>query len=86
MVQNCGKSKEVKHSNNPKKPTKIVGLIADVPLYVFNQTIDEDLNISVIKNVIRKRRTKHHNRLERHRNALLQHLLGTCNSRRPKRN
>jgi hypothetical protein len=52
---------------------------------VSNDTLHNDLGISIISDVIKERSNKHHNRLETHTNPLMQPLLDEPNFRRLKR-
>jgi hypothetical protein len=47
-------------------------MIANAPWYVRNITLHEDLNVSLVKEVIKQRSTRYHNKIERHVNILIQ--------------
>jgi hypothetical protein len=61
-------------------------MIANAPWYVPNITLHEDLNVPLIKEVIKQRNTRCHNKMEGHVNVLIQKLLQTHNERRLKWN
>jgi hypothetical protein len=61
-------------------------MIANAPWYVPNITLDEDLNVPLVKKVIKQRSTIYHNKIERHVNVLIQPLLEPRNEGRLKRN
>jgi len=65
--------------------SKILLSMANAPRYVSNFTLHNDLGIPCIKDVLKERSTKNHDRLEVHTNALLQPLLEKQNNRRLKR-
>jgi hypothetical protein len=65
--------------------SKILGAMANAPWYVSNDALHNDIGIPIISDVIKKRRKKHHNRLETHTNPLMQPLLEEPNFRRLKR-
>jgi hypothetical protein len=61
-------------------------MIANAPWYIPNITIHEDLNVPLVKEVIKKSSTSYHNKVEGHVNVLIQPLLQPHNDRRLKRN
>jgi hypothetical protein len=61
-------------------------MIANAPCYVPNKTFHEDLNVPLVKEVIKQRSTRYHNKMEGHVNVLIQQLLKPHNERRVKRN
>jgi hypothetical protein len=60
-------------------------MIANAPWYVPNITLHEDLNVSLVKEVIKQRSTIYHNKIEGHVNVLIQPLLQPHNQRKLKR-
>jgi hypothetical protein len=54
-----------------KCQSKILRSMADAPWYVSNSTLNNDLGIPFIKDVLQERSSKHHDRLEVHPNTLL---------------
>jgi hypothetical protein len=60
-------------------------MIANAPWYVPNITVHEDLNVLLVKEVIKQRSTIYHNKIEGHGNVLIQPLLQPHNQRRLKR-
>jgi hypothetical protein len=72
-------------SNNfiiKKSSSKILCTIANTPSYVLNTTLHDDLNVPLVKEVIKQRSNKR----EGHVNVLIQPLLEPHNQRRLKRN
>jgi hypothetical protein len=61
-------------------------MIANAPWYVPSITLHEDLNMPLVKEVIKQRSTIYHNKVEGHVNILIQPLLEPHNERRLKRN
>jgi hypothetical protein len=61
-------------------------MIAKAPWYVPNITLHEDLNVPLVKEVIKQRNTRYHDKIEGHANVLIQPLLQPHNQRRLKRN
>jgi ribosomal protein S17E len=61
-------------------------MIASAKWYVPNITHHEDLNVPLVKEVIKQRSTRNHNKIEGHVNVLIQLLLEPHNERRLKRN
>jgi hypothetical protein len=61
-------------------------MIASAPWYVPNITLHEDLNVPLVKEVIKQRSTGYHNKIEGHVNVVIQPLLEAHNERRLKRN
>jgi hypothetical protein len=61
-------------------------MIANAPWYVPNITLHEDLNVPLVKEVIKQRSTRYHNKIEGHANVLIQPLLEPHNERRLKSN
>jgi hypothetical protein len=66
--------------------TTILRTIASAPWYVPNITLHEDLNVPLVKEVIKQRGTRYHNKIEGHVNVLIQPLLEPHNEKRLKRN
>jgi hypothetical protein len=69
-----------------RSQSKILRMIANAPWYVPNITLHEDLNVPLVKEVIKQRSTRYHNKMEGHVNVLIQPLLQPHNERRLKRN
>jgi hypothetical protein len=69
-----------------RSQSKILRMIANVPCYVPNITLHEDLNVPLLKEVIKQRSTIYHNKIEGHVNVVIQPLLQPHNGRRLKRN
>jgi hypothetical protein len=69
-----------------RSQSKIVRMIANAPWYVPNITLHEEVNVPLVKEVIKQRSTIYHNRIEGHVNVLIQPLLQRHNERRLKRN
>jgi hypothetical protein len=69
-----------------KSQSKILRMIANAPWYVPNVTLHEDLNVPLVKEVIKQRSTIYHNKIEGHVNELIQPLPQPHNQRRLKRN
>jgi hypothetical protein len=61
-------------------------MIANSPWYVPNITLHEDLNVPLVKEVIKQRRTRYHNKIECHVIVLIQPLLEPHNERTLKMN
>jgi hypothetical protein len=61
-------------------------MIAKAPWYGPYVTLHEDFNVRLVKEVIKQRSTRYHNKLEGHVNVLIQPLLEPHNERRLKRN
>jgi hypothetical protein len=68
-----------------RSQSKILRTITNAPWYVSNQTIHVDLHVPFIKDVIQEKSIKHHEKLERHSNAILQPLLPEQQRRRLKK-
>jgi hypothetical protein len=66
--------------------SKMLRMIANAPWYVPNITLHEDLNVPLVKEVIKQRSTRNHNKIEGHVNVLIQPLLEPHNERGLKRN
>jgi hypothetical protein len=66
--------------------SKILCMTAIAPWYVPNITLYEDLNVPLVKEVIKQRSTRYHNKIEGHVNVLIQPLLEPHNERRLNRN
>jgi hypothetical protein len=66
--------------------SKILRMIANAQWHVPNITLHEDLNVPLVKEVIKQRSTRYHNKIEGHVYALIQPLLQPHNQRRLKRN
>jgi hypothetical protein len=60
-------------------------MIANAPWYVPNITLHEDLNVPLVKEVIKQRSTTYHNKIEGHVNIIIQPLLQPHNQRRLKK-
>jgi hypothetical protein len=69
----------------PKLIRKILVPVS-ATIYVPNITLHEDLNVSLVKEVIKERSTRYQNKIEGHLNILIQPLLEPHNERRLKRN
>jgi ribosomal protein S17E len=76
---------QIQYFDNTKK-SKILRMIANAPRYVTNITLHEDLNVPLVKEVIKQRSARYHNKIEGHVNVLTQPLLQPHNQRRLKRN
>jgi hypothetical protein len=50
-------------------------MIANAPWYVPNITLHEDLNVPLVKEIIKQRSTRYHRKIEGHVNVLIQPLL-----------
>jgi hypothetical protein len=61
-------------------------MIANAPWYVPNIKLHEDFNVPLVKEVIKQRSARYHNKIEEHENVLIQPLLEPHNERRLKRN
>jgi hypothetical protein len=61
-------------------------MIANAPWYVPNITLHEDLNVPLVKEVLKQRNTRYHSKIEGHVNKLIQPLLEPHNERSLKRN
>jgi hypothetical protein len=66
--------------------SKILCMIANAPWYVPSIILNEDLNVLLVKEVIKQRSRRYHNKMEAHVNVLIQPLLEPHNERRLKRN
>jgi hypothetical protein len=69
-----------------RSQSKILRMIANAPWYVPNISLHEDLNVPLVKEVIKQRSTIYQNKIEGHVNVLIQPLLQPHNQRRLKRN
>jgi hypothetical protein len=69
-----------------RSQSKILRMIVDAPWYVSNATLNADLGISNVHEVIHQKSNKHHTRLGTHENPLLKKLLLREENRRLKRN
>jgi hypothetical protein len=67
-----------------RSQSKILRMIANAPWYVPNITLYEDLNVPLVKAVIKQRITIYHNKIEGHVNVPIQPLLHPHNQRRLK--
>jgi hypothetical protein len=56
-------------------------MMANAPWYVPNITFHEDLNVPLVKEVIKQGSTIYHNRIEGHVNVLIQPLLEPHNEK-----
>jgi hypothetical protein len=65
--------------------SKILRVITNVPRYVTNQTLHDDLKVPFIKDVIQEKSINHHNKLGNHSNPILQSLLEQHQRRRLKK-
>jgi hypothetical protein len=63
-------------------PSKILRMIVKAPWYVPNVTFHEDLNVPLVKEVIKQRSSRYHSKIEGHANVLIQPLLEPHNERR----
>jgi hypothetical protein len=61
-------------------------MTVNAPWYVLNITLPEDLNVPLVKEVIKQRSTRYHNKMEGLVNVQIQALLRPNNERRLKRN
>jgi hypothetical protein len=61
-------------------------MIANTPWYVPNITLHEDLNVPLVKEVIKQRSTRYHNKTGGHVNVPTQPLLESHNEKRLIRN
>jgi hypothetical protein len=55
--------------------SKILQMITNAPWYVTDQTLNYDLKVPFIKDVIQERSINHHNKLGNHSNPIFQTLL-----------
>jgi hypothetical protein len=69
-----------------RSQSTILRMIANAPWYVSNITLHEDLNVPLVKEVIKQRSTRYHSKTEGHVNVLIQLLLEPHNERRLKMN
>jgi hypothetical protein len=69
-----------------KKVSQILRMIANAPRYVPNIKLHEDLNVRLVKELIKQRSTRYHKKIEGHVNILIQPLLQPHIQRRLKRN
>jgi ribosomal protein S17E len=69
-----------------RSQSKILRMLANAPWYAPSITLHEDLNVRLVKEVIKQRSTRYHNKIEGHVNVLIQQLLEPQNDRRLKRN
>jgi hypothetical protein len=60
--------------------SKMLRSMTDASWYVSNSTLQNDLGIPYVTDVIQERSSKHHDRLEVHRNPLLKPLLEKQNN------
>jgi hypothetical protein len=82
----CGCASKSNISIIQRSQSKILRMIDNAPWYVPNITLHEDLNVPLVKEVIKQRSTRNHNEIEGHVNVLIQPLLEPHNERRLKRN
>jgi hypothetical protein len=68
-----------------RSQSKILRTITNAPWYVTNQTLQDDLKVPFIKNVIQEKSINHHGKLGNHSNAILQPLLEQQQRRRLKK-
>jgi hypothetical protein len=61
-------------------------MIANAPWYVLNITLHEDLNVPLVKEVIKQTSARYNKKIEGHVNVPIQPLLEPPNERRLKRN
>jgi hypothetical protein len=54
-----------------RSQSKILRMIANAPWYVPNITLHEDLNVPLVKGVIKQRSTRYHSKIEEHANRLI---------------
>jgi ribosomal protein S17E len=76
-----GMRQQIQYFHNSKKYKE-----DNTPWYVPNITLHEDFNVLLVKEVIKQRSTKYHNKIEGHVNVLIRPLLEPHNERRLKRN
>ena len=69
-----------------RSQSKILRMIADAPWYVSNATLHSDLGISTVQDVIKRKSTRHHTKIETHTNPLIRALRAREDNRRLKRN
>jgi glutaredoxin len=69
-----------------RSQSEILRMIANAPWYVPNTTLHEDLNVPLVKEVIKQRSTRYHNKIEGHVDVLIKLLLQPHNQRTLKRN
>jgi hypothetical protein len=65
--------------------SKILRMITNAPWYVTNQTLHDDLNVALIKDVIQEKSINHQDKLGNHSNPILQPLLEQQQIRRLKK-
>jgi hypothetical protein len=68
-----------------RSQSKILRMIVNAPWYVRNITLQENLNVPLVKEVVKQRSTRYHNKIEGHVNVLIQPLLEPHNERRLKK-
>jgi hypothetical protein len=54
-----------------RSQSKILRMIANAPWYILNITLHEDLNVPLVKEVIKQRSTIYHNKIEGHVNVTI---------------
>jgi hypothetical protein len=80
----CGCASKSNISIIQRCQSKILRMIANKPCYVPNITFHEDLSVPLVKEIIKQRSTRYHNKIEGHVNVLIQPLPQPHNQRRPK--
>jgi hypothetical protein len=84
-IKLLGMRQQIAYSQNATKPSKILQMITNVPWYVTDQTLHDDLKVPFIKEVIQEKSINHHNKLGNHSNTILQPLLEQQQRRRLKK-
>jgi hypothetical protein len=72
-------------SKMQRSQSKIQWMITNVPWYVTNQILHDDLKVPFIKDVIQEKSINHHDKLGNHTNPILQPLLEQQQRRRLKK-
>jgi hypothetical protein len=67
-VEICGCARKSNISIIQRCQSKILRMIANASWYVSDITLHEDLNVSLVKEVIKQRSTRYHNEIEGHVN------------------
>jgi hypothetical protein len=80
-----GMHQQITYSQNAMKPVQNTEVDTNVPWYVTNQTLHDDLQVPFIKDVIQEKSINHHNKLGNHSNPILQPLLEQQQRRRLKK-
>jgi hypothetical protein len=80
-----GMRQQIAYSQNAKKPVQNIADDHKCAWYVTNQTLNNDLKVPFIKDVIQQKSINHHDKLGNHSNPILQSLLEQQQRRRLKK-